>query len=170
MVCQIFLYAQRASFWPSPSCRCARLPSQALRASSPTGRAKCTAVNSGKVYGKANSKSGPSCCMVTVKGAVFSLKPPRGARPQGAGGTSMGGGRDSIKTMRGQPFGRPRRGTLSFVTQKFFCFGAINNRRNYWLGTSFLLSHRMGVYPDKQAVSMPICPLYQARYGAPRLL
>ena len=24
----------------------------------------------------------------------------------------------------------PRRGTLSFVTQKFFCFGAINNRRN----------------------------------------
>ena len=28
----------------------------------------------------------------------------------------------------------PRRGTLSFVTQKFFCFGAINNRRNYWLG------------------------------------
>ena len=64
----------------------------------------------------------------------------------------------------------PRRGTLSFVTQKFFCFGAINNRRNYWLGTSFLLSHRMGVYPDKQAVSMPICPLYQARYGAPRLL
>ncbi len=22
----------------------------------------------------------------------------------------------------------PRRGTLSFVTQKFFCFGAINNR------------------------------------------
>ena len=26
----------------------------------------------------------------------------------------------------------PRRGTLSFVTQKFFCFGAINNRRNNW--------------------------------------
>ena len=47
----------------------------------------------------------------------------------------------------------PRRGTLSFVTQKFFCFGAINNRRNYWLGTSFLLSHRMGVYPNPQTVS-----------------
>ena len=31
----------------------------------------------------------------------------------------------------------PRRGTLSFVTQKFFCFGAINNRRNYWLGIPF---------------------------------
>ena len=47
----------------------------------------------------------------------------------------------------------PRRGTLSFVTQKFFCFGAINNRRNYWLGISFLLSHRMGIYPSPQAVS-----------------
>ena len=34
----------------------------------------------------------------------------------------------------------PRRGTLSFVTQKFFCFGAINNRRNYWLGISPLSS------------------------------
>ena len=34
----------------------------------------------------------------------------------------------------------PRRGTLSFVTQKFFCFGAINNRRNYWLSISPLSS------------------------------
>ena len=34
----------------------------------------------------------------------------------------------------------PRRGTLSFVTQKFFCFGAINNRRNDWLGYPFLSS------------------------------
>ena len=34
------------------------------------------------------------------------------------------------QTMRGWPLGQPRRGTLSFVTQKFFCFGAINNRRN----------------------------------------
>ena len=66
------------------------------------------------------------------KRSRFWFEAPTGARPQGAGGTSMGGGRDSIKTMRGQPFGRPRRGTLSFVTQKFFCFGAINNRRNYW--------------------------------------
>ena len=39
--------------------------------------------------------------------------------------------------MRGQPSGQPRRGTLSFVTQKFFCFGAINNRRNDWLGIPF---------------------------------
>ena len=31
----------------------------------------------------------------------------------------------------------PRRGTLSFVTQKFFCFGAINNRRNNWCVTPF---------------------------------
>ena len=29
--------------------------------------------------------------------------------------------------MRGPAFASPRRGTLSFVTQKFFCFGAINN-------------------------------------------
>src|SRR5699024_12876834 len=35
-------------------------------------------------------------------------------------------------TMRGPAFASPRRGTLSFVTQKFFCFGAINNRRNNW--------------------------------------
>ena len=56
--------------------------------------------------------------------------------------------------MRGPAFtASPRRGTLSFVTQKFFCFGAINNRRNYWLGTSFSLSHRMGVYPSLQTVS-----------------
>ena len=50
----------------------------------------------------------------------------------------------------------PRRGTLSFVTQKFFCFGAINNRRNYWLGISFLSSHRMGIYPSLQMVSTPL--------------
>ena len=36
----------------------------------------------------------------------------------------------------------PRRGTLSFVTQKFFCFGAINNRR---------------VVPDWQAsINLPV--------------
>src|SRR5699024_12215293 len=61
--------------------------------------------------------------------------------------------RDSIKTMRGQPFGRPRRGTLSFVTQKFFCFGAINNRRNDWLGYPFLSSQRMGIHPSLYTVS-----------------
>ena len=42
--------------------------------------------------------------------------------------------------MRGPAYADPRRGTLSFVTQKFFCFGAINNRRNYWLGISPLSS------------------------------
>ena len=38
----------------------------------------------------------------------------------------------------------PRRGTLSFVTQKFFCFGAINNRfwcdqqqKEHWLDIPF---------------------------------
>src|SRR5699024_7404427 len=90
-------------------------------------------------------KNGPFCCMRTAEGAVSRLKPPRGARPQGAGGTSMGGGWDSIKTMRGPAFtAAPRRGTLSFVAQKFFCFGAINNRRNYWLGTSPLSSQEKG--------------------------
>ena len=82
------------------------LPSQSRRpcgrlASSPAGRAKCTPVDKGKLCGKANLKSGSSCCMFTVKEAAFRLEPPRGARPQGAGGTSMGGGRDSIITMRG---------------------------------------------------------------------
>ena len=40
--------------------------------------------------------------------------------------------------MRGPAFASPRRGTLSFVTQKFFCFGAINNRRN--IGWTFLFA------------------------------
>ena len=40
--------------------------------------------------------------------------------------------------MRGPAFASPRRGTLSFVTQKFFCFGAINNRRN--IGWIFLFA------------------------------
>ena len=110
------------------------------------------------------TKNGPFCWILSVEGASFSLFPPKGGCRAATGGThEKGGGWDSIKTMRGQPFGRPRRGTLSFVTQKFFCFGAINNRRNYWLGISFLLSHWMGVYPDKQAVSEPGCPLYQPR-------
>ena len=58
--------------------------------------------------------------------------------------------------MRGQPSGQPRRGTLSFVTQKFFCFGAINNRRNDWLGIP-LCRHRKRVVPDWQAsLNMPV--------------
>ena len=122
MVCQIFLYAQRASFWPSPSCRCARLPSQALRASSPTGRAKCTAVNSGKVYGKANSKSGPSCCMVTVKGAVFGLKPPRGRARRAQGVHLWAGGGFRYKQCGGQPYSRPPQRDPIFRDAKVLLF------------------------------------------------
>ena len=50
----------------------------------------------------------------------------------------------------------PRRGTLSFVTQKFFCFGAINNREK---GGARLA----GVYK-------PASLLHQIQYGALYLL
>ena len=50
-------------------------------------------------------------------------------------------------------YSRPPQRDPIFRDAKFFCFGAINNRRNYWLGISFLLSHRMGVYPNPQTVS-----------------
>ena len=57
----------------------------------------------------------------------------------------------------------PRRGTLSFVTQKFFCFGAINNRRNYWWGIPFLSSHEKGgafeptgFYACQLLISIPV--------------
>ena len=65
---------------------------------------------------------------------TFRLLPPTRAgevaRRAGEGNNKQCGGR-FLRTS-------PRRGTLSFVTQKFFCFGAINNRRNYWWGISFL--------------------------------
>ena len=59
---------------------------------------------------------------------TFRLLPPTRAgevaRRAGEGNNKQCGGRFSRTS--------PRRGTLSFVTQKFFCFGAINNRRNNW--------------------------------------
>ena len=55
----------------------------------------------------------------------------------------------------------PRRGTLSFVTQKFFCFGAINNRRNMVL---FLLPEHEG------CLYGPRAPYIISRYGAPGVL
>ncbi len=71
---------------------------------------------------------------------TFRLLPPTRAgevaRRAGEGNNKQCGGR-FLRTS-------PRRGTLSFVTQKFFCFGAINNRRNYWWGISFLSSHEKG--------------------------
>ena len=53
----------------------------------------------------------------------------------------------------------PRRGTLSFVTQKFFCFGAINNRRN--MDFDIPLCRHIGwvFYPSVQVVSGTCLPL-----------
>ena len=57
-----------------------RLPSQALRASSPPGRAKCTPVDRDKLCGKANLKNGFFCCNHTTKGAAFMPSQSRSAR------------------------------------------------------------------------------------------
>ena len=69
--------------------------------------------------------------------------------------------------MRGQPSGQPRRGTLSFVTQKFFCFGAINNRRNDWLGIPFCRHmKRVEHYrTNKLSLNLPV-PYINADHGA----
>ena len=62
------------------------------------------------------------------------------------------------------------RGTLSFVTQKFFCFGAINNRRNDWLGIPFCC-HIGWVFTRVCKRSLtPAHPLHQIQYGALYLL
>ena len=65
--------------------------------------------------------------------------------------------------MRGPAYADPRRGTLSFVTQKFFCFGAINNRRNNWCFTPYLSSHEKGgafepagFYACQLLISIPV--------------
>ena len=61
----------------------------------------------------------------------------------------------------------PRRGTLSFVTQKFFCFGAINNRRN--IGSIPLCRHIGWVfYPSAQVVSGTRTPLISSPGMVPR--
>ncbi len=61
----------------------------------------------------------------------------------------------------------PRRGTLSFVTQKFFCFGAINNRRN--IGSIPLCRHIGWVfYPSVQVVSGTCTPLISSPGMVPR--
>ena len=54
------------------------LPSQALRASSPPGRAKCTPVDRGKLCGKANKTAPFAVC--TAEGAVFMPSQSRFAR------------------------------------------------------------------------------------------
>ena len=40
----------------------------------------------------------------------------------------------------GAGFRQPPQRDPIFRDAKFFCFGAINNRRNYWWGISFLSS------------------------------
>ena len=62
----------------------------------------------------------------------------------------------------------PRRGTLSFVTQKFFCFGAINNRRN--MDFDIPLCRHIGwvFYPSVQVVSGTRSPLISSPGMVPR--
>src|SRR5699024_1015364 len=71
--------------------------------------------------------------------ALFVISPPWGP----SAGT---------KTMRGPAFASPRRGTLSFVTQSSFVL-VRSTTEGTLVGYSFLLSHRMGVYPGLQTVS-----------------
>ena len=96
--------------------------------------------------GKANLKR-PLLLSCTAEGAVFMPSQSRSARqlPRTHGSQNVTS-RPGLPRVRGRwPAGPerattnnagaslsadPRRGTLSFVTQKFFCFGAINNRRN----------------------------------------
>ena len=154
--------------------------------------------------GKANLKSGFSCCVYTAEGTVFCLKPPRGAArraqgvhlwvagcaaealpaaetaeaeqgqrsvfckgaatPEAKAGHRNPGGLD-INNAGASLTADPRRGTLSFVTQKFFCFGAINNRRNNWCVTPFCRHMKRVEHLNQQGL-MPASSLYQSRYGA----
>ena len=70
--------------------------------------------------------------------------------------------------MQGPAFADPRRGTLSFVTQKFFCFGAINNRRNMGWIFPFVVTVKGGA--RLAGVSKPAGLLHQIQYGALYLL
>ena len=172
------------------------LPSQALRYnplshaaqrhdSSPArGGAKNTPVDRGKLYGKVNQKR-PLLLPCTVEEAVFMPSQSRSARqlPRTRGSQNVTF-RPGLPRLRGRwPAGPeratnnagaslsadPRRGTLSFVTQKFFCFGAINNRRNNWCVIP-LCRHSKRVVPDWQASLKPASLLYQIQYGALYLL
>src|SRR5699024_2803902 len=58
--------------------------------------------------------------------------------------------------MRGPAFASPRRGTLSFVTQSSFVL-VRSTTEGTLVGYSFLLSHRMGVYPGLQSGLWLLC-------------
>ena len=64
----------------------------------------------------------------------------------------------------------PRRGTLSFVTQKFFCFGAINNRRNDWLGIPFCCHIGWVCTRTNRRSQSLSAPYIISGYGATRVL
>ena len=63
----------------------------------------------------------------------------------------------------GAGFRQPPQRDPIFRDAKFFCFGAINNRRNYWWGISFLSSHEKGgafeptgFYTCQLLISIPV--------------
>ena len=139
------------------------LPLAAVAVRAPAGRAKCTPMDRGKLCSKVNLKSDFSCCMSTVKEVAFRLKPPRGRARRAQGVHLWSGGGIRSKQCEGQPYSRPPQRDPIFRDAKFFCFGAINNRRNYWWGISFLSSHEKGgafeptgFYACQSLISIPV--------------
>ena len=134
------------------------LPLAAVAVRAPAGRAKFTPVDRGKLCGKVNLKSDFSCCMFTVKEVAFRLKPHGGA-PAGRRGYIYGPRAGFDQNNAGASLtADPRRGTLSFVTQSSFVL-VRSTTEGTLVGHSFLLSHRMGVYPGLQTVSIICKPL-----------
>ena len=68
------------------------------------------------------TKNGPSCCMVTVKGAVFGLKPPRGRARRAQGVHLWAGGGFRYKQCGGQPYSRPPQRDPIFRDAKVLLF------------------------------------------------
>ena len=69
----------------------------------------------------------------------------------------------------GAGFRQPPQRDPIFRDAKFFCFGAINNRRNYWWGISFfVVTVKGGAKPI--SVSRTYRLLYQSRYGAAEIV
>ena len=111
------------------------LPSQSQGAcapcdSSPAGGAKCQPVGKGEVCGKGKPEKTPPYHQLWAGERTCTCL------PRGGGGMSRqrhaGEGSKNTKTMWGAGLAASSpHGTLSFVTQCFFCFGAINNRRSF---------------------------------------
>ena len=136
------------------------LPSQALRASSPAGGAKRTPVNRGKLCGKATLLQ---LCLTTYFANT-------NARALGSPCGGAGTGCASALRLRGEQtnnagagFRQPPQRDPIFRDAKFFCFGAINNRRNNWCFTPYLSSHEKGgafepagFYACQLLISIPV--------------